>query len=82
LLALRRALLLEQLPKLERGEGTPTGKPVGPATRNRYIGVVRHVLNMGLRWEWLEHNSASRLARPKLDQEPPGRARYLSEAER
>jgi integrase len=81
LIALRRPLLMEHLAALERGEGTPRG-PVGPATRNRYIGVLRHVLGTAVRWEWLEHNPASRLSRPKIDQEPPGRARYLDDDER
>ena len=82
LVGLRRVDRLELLADLEHGRGTPKGKPVGPATRNRYIGVLRHVLGMAVRWEWLEHNPASRLSRPKRDQEPPGRARYLSNEER
>lgn len=81
LIALRRSHLLECLGALERGEGTPRG-PVGPATRNRYIGVLRHVFFVAMRWEWMEHNPASRLSRPKKDQEPPGRVRFLSDSER
>ena len=49
----------------------------GPATANRYMAVLSHLLSMALReWEWLEINAAHRLRKLK---EPRGRDRFLSE---
>lgn len=79
--ALRRAHLLECLGKLELGE-SPSGRPLSPATRKRYIATIQHVFSMALRWEWVEVNPAARLARPGKDRESPGRVRFLSDDER
>ena len=51
----------------------------GPATANRYMAVLSHLLTIAVReWEWLESNPARRL---KLLKEPRGRDRFLSEEE-
>jgi integrase len=52
----------------------------GPATSNRYLTVLKHVLSVARReWEWIADNPASRVRARK---EPRGRLRYLSDAER
>ena len=51
----------------------------GPATANRYMAVLGHLLSTAVReWEWLEVNSAHRLQKLK---EPRGRDRFLSESD-
>jgi integrase len=52
----------------------------GPATSNRYLTVLKHVLSVARReWEWVTDNPAARVRARK---EPRGRLRYLSEEER
>ncbi len=52
----------------------------GPATANRYLTVLKHVLSIARReWEWVVDNPATRVRARK---EPRGRLRYLSEQER
>ena len=52
----------------------------GPATANRYLTVLKHVLSVAQReWEWVADNPATRV-RPR--KEPRGRLRYLSDDER
>jgi integrase len=54
-------------------------RPRGPATANRYMAVLSHLLAIAVReWEWLEINPARKL---KLLKEPRGRDRFLSEVE-
>ncbi len=49
----------------------------GPATANRYMAVLAHLLSVAAReWEWLEINAAHKLRKLK---EPRGRDRFLSE---
>lgn len=51
----------------------------GPATANRYMAALSHVLTIAAReWEWLEGNAARKLSKLK---ESPGRERFLSEDE-
>lgn len=51
----------------------------GPATANRYLAALSHVLTIaGREWEWLEDNAARRLGKLR---EAPGRERFLSEEE-
>jgi len=56
------------------------GKRVrGPATANRYMAVLSHLLTVAVReWELLDINPAGRLSKLK---EPRGRDRFLSEEE-
>lgn len=50
----------------------------GPATANRYMAVLSHVLSVAVReWEWLETNAAQKLSKFK----ERGRDRFLSEDE-
>jgi len=58
---------------LERGE-TPSGRPVGPATVNRYFGLLRQALNLAVRRSWIDRNPCDGL---ELRQEPRGRDRWL-----
>lgn len=48
------------------------------ATVNREAGILRHILNIGIRWGYLKMNPVAGYA--KLE-EPPGRLRFLSEQE-
>ena len=51
----------------------------GPATANRYMAVLSHLLTVAVReWELLDGNSARKLSKLK---EPRGRERFLSEEE-
>jgi integrase len=50
-----------------------------PATVNRYLATLGHALTMAQEWGWLEVSSIVRIRRLR---EPPGRVRYLSDAER
>jgi len=54
-------------------------KEVKPATVNRDVALLRHMLNKAVDWEYLESNP---LKRVKPFKEPPGRTRYLIDAER
>ena len=66
-----------------RNPDTPA-KPVpdrfrGPATVNRYLAVMSHLLSVATReWRWIEANPLTRVTKPK---EPRGRVRFLSEDE-
>ena len=51
-----------------------------PATCNRYLAALSVLLNTAVReWEWLENNPCRNV---KKLAEPPGRVRFLSDAER
>ncbi len=68
--AARAKLLLP----LQRGK-----RARGPATANRYMAVLSHLLTVAVReWELLDVNPARKLSKLK---EPRGRERFLSEAE-
>jgi integrase len=61
------------------GQPGPDKRMRGPATANRYMAVLSHLLNVAIReWEWLEANAAQKLRKLK---ESRGRTRFLSEAE-
>lgn len=54
-------------------------RSVRPATVNRYVAALSHVLSIATRdWEWLKANPALKLRRLK---EPSGRVRHLSDSE-
>jgi len=55
-----------------------SGKPLGPATRNRYMEILSHVCTKAKEWGWLDKNPVREL---RMEREPPGRVRYLSEEE-
>lgn len=48
------------------------------ATVNREVGIFRHILNIGIKWGYLKTNPVAGYV--KLE-EPPGRLRFLTEAE-
>jgi integrase len=51
-----------------------------PATLNKYLGVLRRVLNLAVReWRLLDRNPAADISKKK---EPRGRVRFLCDAER
>lgn len=54
-------------------------KVVKPATVNRDIALIKHMLNKAVDWGYLNSNPVSRV---RFLKEPPGRTRYLSESER
>lgn len=59
---------------------TVQGKPRQPATVNRYLATLSHVLSVAMRdWGWLEDSPMFRVRKLK---EPRGRVRYLSDVDR
>lgn len=54
-------------------------KEVQPATVNRDMQVLKHLLNKAIDWGYIQISPARRV---KSLREPPGRVRYLSESER
>ena len=51
-----------------------------PATVNRYLSALSHVLSVAEReWQWISYNAMRRVSKLK---EPRGRVRYLSDDER
>lgn len=78
LTAFRRSMVREGLRALERGGG-PSGKPLAPATRNRYLATLRHAFTFARTdLEWISTNPLSRMGQT----EPRGRVRFLDDAER
>ena len=72
--------LISQLKGLFLRGVTRYNLPRKPQTWNRYLSVLSCVLQLCTNdWEWMEFNPARRVRREK---EAPGRARFLSEAER
>lgn len=61
------------------GGKTVQGKPRQPATVNRYLAALSHVLRVTTRdWGWMPESPMNRVRKLK---EPRGRVRYLSELE-
>ena len=61
-------------------EKTKSGKPRAPATANRYIAALSHLLSIAHKeWEWISENPCVKLS--KLP-EPRGRVRFLEDDER
>lgn len=50
-----------------------------PATVNRDVALLKHILHKALDWNYIHENPVSKV---KLLKEPPGRTRYLSTEER
>jgi integrase len=60
-------------------EADARGRARGPATANRYMALLSHVLSVAMReWEWLDANPLSKIAKLR---EPRGREVFLSEAD-
>lgn len=58
----------------------PGGRPISPATLNRYLQALSHAFSVAVReWGWIEDSPVRRVRRLK---EPRGRVRFLSDAER
>lgn len=55
------------------------GKEVKPATVNRDLTLIKHMLNKAVDWGYLNANPVKRV---RFLKEPPGRTRYLNENER
>ncbi len=73
------AVIGEHRDRLLRGDA-PGGKPVSPATANRYLAALSHACSIAVReWGWLEDHPVRKVRRMK---EPRGRVRFLSEEER
>ncbi len=76
---LKPALIAKQRDRLAKGKAL-CGRPVGPATVNRYLAVLSHACTLATKeWGWLQDNPVRRVRRLK---EPSGRVRFLSEDER
>lgn len=74
----RRRDIVECMRRLEKTK-THTGTLMAPATRNRYLGTLRHAWGIALKeWEWVSENPLSGMQL----KEPRGRVRFLSEQER
>lgn len=55
------------------------GKEVKPATVNRDLALIKHMLSKAVDWGYLKSNPVKRV---RFLKEPPGRTRYLNENER
>ena len=72
-------VIAEHRDKLAKSE-TRTGSPYSPASVNRYLAALSHVLTIGVKeLRWLPDNPMLDVSKLK---EPRGRDRYLSEEER
>lgn len=61
-------------------EPSPNGKKRTPATINRYLAALSHLMTISYKeWEWIDENPCSKLSKLK---EPRGRVRFLSDEER
>lgn len=78
---LSREAIRGALAALAAGE-TPRRRPVAPGTRRRYLVTLRACLAWCVDSRWIAGNPAAGAARKGLDVEPPGRTRYLTDAER
>lgn len=59
---------------------SPRGGTLSPATVNRYLAILSHVLAVASReWGWIESNPLEKVSNAK---EPRGRVRFLSDGER
>lgn len=73
------ALLVECRDALARGT-TYRGTVRSPATVNRYLAALSHVLSVAVKeWGWLEDNPFRKVSKPR---ESRGRVRFLSDPER
>jgi len=78
LIDLRRSMVADSLRALEHG-ASPSGRPLAPATCNRYLATLRHAFSYAMKeLEWIPTNPLSRMLRT----EPRGRVRFLSDDER
>ena len=72
------SLIAEHRDRL-RGETTRRGTPRAPATVNRYLAALSHLLTTATNeWEWLEHNPMAKVRRLT---EPKGRVSYLTKTQ-
>jgi len=61
-------------------EPAPNGRKRGPATVNRYISALSHLMSIAYKeWEWITENPCVKLSKLK---ESRGRVRFLSDEER
>ena len=58
-----------------------SGKPAAPATRNRYLEILSHAFTKAKEWGWIGKNQ-NPVRELRLEREPPGRVRYLTDEER
>ncbi len=77
----RREDVRQGLAALEAGQGI-SGQSVSGSTRRRYLAALRAALTWAESRELITVNVARGAARKGRDVEPPGRTRYLDDAER
>lgn len=72
------AMIAQQRDRLARE--SLSGRPIAPATVNRYLQALSHAFTNAVReWGWIENSPVPRVRRLK---EPRGRVRFLSDDER
>src|SRR5262249_42073868 len=74
----RDRLLATPIPSQSKARPQPT-RLRKPATVVRYLAALSHLLSTAVDWGWLEDNPMRKVRKPT---QPPGRVRYLSDAER
>ncbi|MGH1397829.1 MAG: tyrosine-type recombinase/integrase [Alphaproteobacteria bacterium] len=73
------SVISEQRAKLLH-DPLPNGKKRGPATVNRYVAALSHLMSVAYKeWEWINENPCAKLSKLK---EPRGRVRFLNDDER
>jgi integrase len=74
------AKLSECRDELLRKSKDRKGSTLQPATVRRYFAVLSHLFSVAYReWQWVDRNPTRQVTMPRL---PPGRARFLDDAER
>jgi integrase len=65
-------------PRPNRSDGRLTAPPLAPASVNRRLACLKHMLTKGYDWELLSKDTLDRLRRVKLQRENNRRLRFLS----
>lgn len=68
-------------PKIIENWQTERLKRNSPATCNRVLSTLKHMLTKAVDWEMAKEDTLKKVRKVKLLEEPPGRLRYLSSEE-
>ncbi|HEY2408136.1 MAG TPA: site-specific integrase [Polyangiaceae bacterium] len=66
----------------EQAKKVEEPKPISAGTINRELATFKHFVGKAGEWGWIDEAQAAKLRKVKLLKEPPGRVRWLTDAER